>query len=314
MARLAYIQHPYFEKHDPGAGHPESPERVRAIQAYLQRKGFFERVQRFEPSTADRDFLTLNHAPEYIEYILRQKGKERVVLDGGDTILNPYSVEAALFAAGSAMLAVDLTFEQNFDRVFAAVRPPGHHAEFDRAMGFCIFNNIALAARYALKKGYAQKILIVDWDVHHGNGTQHAFYENRSVFYFSIHQYPLFPMTGLKNETGRGEGLGFTKNVPLAYGQGDEKYVAVMEETLTELDEKFHPDLILISAGFDAHKDDPIGGMQVTTEGFYKLTELVCRFANRTCNGRIISFLEGGYNLKALSESVYQHLLCLLKQ
>lgn len=313
MGRLAYIDHPIFDLHDPGSGHPECPERTRAIRAYLERKHFFERITRFEPQPAQRTLLELNHDPEYIDYILLQKGKEHVVLDGGDTVLNEHSVDAALLAAGSATLAVDLIFEQNFDKVFAAVRPPGHHAENDRAMGFCIFNNVALAAHYALQQGFAQRILIVDWDVHHGNGTQNAFYQSDRVFYFSIHQYPLFPMTGKADETGRGKGLGFTKNVPMPYGQGDTEYVHIMEKTLAELEEMFLPDLILISAGFDAHQDDPIGGMQVTTQGFYKLTELVCQFANRTAHGRIISFLEGGYHLEALAQSVYQHLLCLLK-
>ncbi len=180
-------------------------------------------------------------------------------------------------------------------------------------MGFCVFNNIAIAARYAIQQKYAQKILIVDWDVHHGNGTQHAFYDDDSVFYFSIHQYPLFPMTGLKSEIGEGKGRGFTRNIPLPYGRGDDEYIVLLEQSLEEIGQKFAPDLVLISAGFDAHKEDPLGGMQVTTAGFYKMTELVSRFANRFCQGRIISFLEGGYDLNALAESVYRHLLCLLK-
>ncbi len=313
MARLAYLYHPYFEKHNPGHGHPECPERLAAINGYLGRKGFWPRITKLQPESIDLEVLKLNHAPEYIDFILQQQGKEGIVLDNGDTILSSHSVEAALLAAGAATLAVDAVYKNDFDKVFAAVRPPGHHAEYDRAMGFCIFNNIALAARYALQQGYARKILIVDWDVHHGNGTQHAFYEDDSVFYFSMHQYPLFPMTGLKSETGRGKGLGFTKNIPLSYGQGDEEYVRILEEALDEIPRMFIPDLVLISAGFDAHREDPLGGMQVTTAGFYKVTELVSQFANRYAKGKIISFLEGGYHLAALAESVYQHLLCLLK-
>ena len=313
MGRLAYIAHPYFEKHNPGPGHPERPERLAAINSYLDRKGFWPRVQKLQAESIDPDLLKLNHDPEYIDFILKQKGKERVVLDGGDTVLSTFSVEAALLAAGAAVRSVDAVFREDFDKVFAAVRPPGHHAEREQAMGFCVFNNIAIAARYAIQQKYAQKILIVDWDVHHGNGTQHAFYDDDSVFYFSIHQYPLFPMTGLKSEIGEGKGKGFTMNIPLPYGRGDDEYIVLLEQSLEEIGQKFAPDLVLISAGFDAHKEDPLGGMQVTTAGFYKMTELVSQFANRFCQGRIISFLEGGYDLNALAESVYRHLLCLLK-
>ena len=313
MGRLAYIAHPYFEKHNPGSGHPERPERLAAINSYLDRKGFWPRVQKLQPESIDSELLKLNHDPEYIDFILKQKGKERVVLDGGDTVLSTFSVEAALLAAGAAVRSVEAVFREDFDKVFAAVRPPGHHAEREQAMGFCVFNNIAIAARYAIQQKYAQKILIVDWDVHHGNGTQHAFYDDDSVFYFSIHQYPLFPMTGLKSEIGEGKGKGFTRNIPLPYGRGDDEYIVLLERSLEEIGQKFAPDLVLISAGFDAHKEDPLGGMQVTTAGFYKMTELVSQFANRFCQGRIISFLEGGYDLNALAESVYRHLLCLLK-
>ncbi len=313
MARLAFIFHPLFEAHNPGAGHPERPERLKAIRDYLKNKGFWERVQTFEPEPAATEVLKEIHNPTYIEFVLQKQGQEGVLLDGGDTVLSARSVEAALRAAGAGIKAVDLMRKEKFDKIFAAVRPPGHHAETDRAMGFCVFNNVAVAARYAQMSGLAKKILIVDWDVHHGNGTQNAFYEDPDVFYFSIHQYPLFPMTGLKDETGRGAGKGFTKNVPLPYGQGDETYIQVLDQSLAEIEDIFKPELVMISAGFDAHQNDPIGGMRVTTEGFYKMTEILARFANKHCHGRVISFLEGGYNLEALSQSVYQHLVCLLK-
>lgn len=313
MGRLAFIYHPIFLEHHPGAGHPERPERLKAIVDFLKQKNFFTRIEQKEPIKITPQYLQLIHEPEYVEHILTLSGQQGVVLDGGDTVLSERSVEAALYAAGSGQVALELIFEQGFDKVFAAVRPPGHHAEHDRAMGFCVFNNVAVTARLAQQKNYAQKILIIDWDVHHGNGTQHAFYDDPTVFYFSMHQFPFYPMTGTADEIGLGAGQGFTLNVPLEYGQGDNQYVDVLENSLVQIEQQFKPDLVLISAGFDAHLNDPIGGMRVTTEGFYKLTELVAQFANHHCNGRIISFLEGGYHLKALAESVHQHLLCLLK-
>ncbi|WP_456406225.1 histone deacetylase family protein [Caldithrix abyssi] len=313
MGRLAIIFHPLFLEHNPGIGHPERPERLKAILDYLNEKNFLNRVDQFQPSEASEEALRLIHDQSHIDFIKNQAGKEGVTLDVGDTVLSKHSVGAALRAAGAGARALELVFKEGYDKVFAAVRPPGHHAERSRAMGFCVFNNVAIAARLAQREKFAEKILIIDWDVHHGNGTQHAFYEDPTVFYFSLHQYPLFPMTGLREETGSGPGKGFTLNVPLSYGQGDAEYVEHVERSLAAIESRFKPDLILISAGFDAHVKDPIGGMRLTTAGFYKLTEMVAQFANRYCTGRIISFLEGGYHLNALAESVHQHLVCMLK-
>ncbi len=313
MGRLAVVYHEIFQKHFPGAGHPERPERLQAILDFLEEKNFLSRVDLFQPKAIEPEALHLVHSTTYVEHILSLDGQNEVILDGGDTVLSTHSVQAALHAVGAGAKALQLMFEENYDKVFAAVRPPGHHAEPERAMGFCVFNNVAITARLAQKEKYAQKVLIVDWDVHHGNGTQHAFYKDPTVFYFSIHQFPLFPMSGLASESGQGAGQGFTLNVPLSYGQGDQQYVEVFEQSLLTIERSFKPDLVLISAGFDAHLHDPIGGMRVTSDGFYKLTEIVAQFANRHCNGRIISFLEGGYHLQALAESTYQHLLCLLK-
>ncbi len=313
MARLAYIYDTLFTQHDPGAGHPESPKRLQHIQGYLKKQGFFNRADLMNCLPATREQLMLAHSAEYIDFVLSFRGKEEALLDSGDTRLSADSVDAALLAAGAAIKAVDLVFEQQYDKVFAAVRPPGHHALRDSAMGFCVFNNIALCAAYALKNRMVKKVLIVDWDVHHGNGTQAAFYDNPYVFYLSLHQWPFYPMSGRAEETGTGKGMDFTMNIPLSSGCGNEEYVQALEKAFLKIEPFFTPDLVLISAGFDAHRDDPIGGMLLTEEGFYKITELTARFAQRHANGRVISFLEGGYHLSALPSSVSRHLQCLLK-
>jgi len=313
MGKLAFIYHPFFKQHNPGEGHPEQPRRVERIMEFLKEKGFWDRPVHFTPEAIDSHFLEFVHSSEYIKLVESYRGADYAVLDGGDTTINEYSVDAAFTAAGAAALAVDLVFEEHFDKVFAAVRPPGHHAEKNRAMGFCLFNNVAVAARYALQRAEVKKILIIDWDVHHGNGTQHIFYEDDTVYYLSLHQFPFYPGTGRADERGRGPGEEYTLNIPLSAGADDATYVQKLENALELVAERMTPDLILISAGFDAHVDDPLGGMRVTDSGFYKMTELVSHFAQKFCNGRIISLLEGGYNLDALALSVYRHLSCLLK-
>ena len=313
MGKLAYIYHPVFEKHNPGPGHPECPERLQSIQAYLKNKGFENRYTLFAPEPASEEIVELVHTKEYVESISNLSGVEHEVLDIGDTIVNEYSVEAAFRAAGAAEKAVDLIFNEGFDKVFCAVRPPGHHAEPNQAKGFCIFNNIAIAARVALKNKYAKKILIVDWDLHHGNGTQNTFYKDDAVFYFSMHQFPFYPGSGREDETGSGKGEGFTMNIPLISGRSEDEYIKNFEQALKKIEFVFQPDLVLISAGFDAHELDPIGGMLITSDGYYKLTEITVQFAQKHCGGRIISFLEGGYSFNGLSEGVYEHLKCLLK-
>ena len=313
MGKLAYIYHPVFEKHNPGPGHPECPERLQSIQAYLKNKGFENRYTLFAPEPASEEIVELVHTKEYVESISNLSGVEHEVLDIGDTIVNEYSVEAAFRAAGAAEKAVDLIFNEGFDKVFCAVRPPGHHAEPNQAKGFCIFNNIAIAARVAQKNKYAKKILIVDWDLHHGNGTQNTFYKDDAVFYFSMHQFPFYPGSGREDETGSGKGEGFTMNIPLISGRSEDEYIKNFEQALKKIEFVFQPDLVLISAGFDAHELDPIGGMLITSDGYYKLTEITARFAQKYCGGRIISFLEGGYSFNGLSEGVYEHLKCLLK-
>jgi acetoin utilization deacetylase AcuC-like enzyme len=314
MGRLAYIYDPVFLQHFPGAYHPESPTRLEVIQNILMRKGFFNKVSITEPVAATKEQICLIHDPGYVDYILSLRGEDGVVLDIGDTVLSTHSVDAALKAAGAAVTAVDLIFRHDqCDSAFAAVRPPGHHAERDRAMGFCIFNNLAIGAAYALDAGFAQKVLIIDWDLHHGNGTQNAFYNDNRVVYISAHQSPFFPGTGREDEHGGENARGHIINRPMSFGQTDEDMIRFLESSLEHVESFFIPDLICISAGFDAHRSDPIGSMQMTEAGFYKLTEIAAQFAQKHCNGRIISVLEGGYASESLGECVYQHVICLLK-
>jgi acetoin utilization deacetylase AcuC-like enzyme len=313
MGRLAYLYHPLFEAHDPGAGHPESPQRLRNIQEHLDKSGLWDRLSRFEPPPASREVIGQVHSAAYISFILSRRGAEHQILDDGDTVINAHSVDAALLAAGAVVYAADLIFKDDYDKVFCAVRPPGHHAENDRAMGFCIFNNVAIGARYARDRYGIKNIMIIDWDLHHGNGTQHIFYDDPGVLYISLHQFPYYPGTGRSSETGDGEGTGYTINLPLAPGSDDSAYTSALEQGLARAEQIMQPGLLIISAGFDAHQSDPLGAMQVSAEGFYKMTELVCRFAQKHCQGRVISVLEGGYSHPGLAESVLRHLQCFLK-
>jgi acetoin utilization deacetylase AcuC-like enzyme len=210
------------------------------------------------------------------------------------------------------MTAVDAIMEGQVDQAFCAVRPPGHHAEAARAMGFCLFNNVAVAARYIQERHGIQRVLIVDWDVHHGNGTQHSFDDDPSVLYFSTHQYPHYPGTGAATERGNGKGEGLTINVPMSGGQGDEEFREVFEKVLVPAADSFNPGFVLISAGFDAHRDDPLAGLGLTEDGFASLTQIVAGIALRHASGRVVSCLEGGYNLRALSASVDRHVQALL--
>ena len=235
----------------------------------------------------------------------------RISLDP-DTSMSPGSLTAAYLAAGGALAAVDAIMSRQVDQAFCAVRPPGHHAESGRAMGFCLFNNVAIAARYVQKKHGLKRVLIVDWDVHHGNGTQHSFEDDPSVLFFSAHQYPHYPGTGRKSERGRGAGEGFTINVPMEAGEGGEEYREIFQKSLVPTADSFKPEFVIVSAGFDAHKDDPLGNMGLTEEGYADLTGIVAGIAKRHAGGRILSSLEGGYHLTALAASVDRHIQALL--
>ncbi|MBI4400897.1 MAG: histone deacetylase [Nitrospirae bacterium] len=312
MARTGFVYHPDYLKHDMGFGHPESPERLRAIVLRLEASGVLDRLVRIEPVLASDEWITQVHAPSYLAGLkARSPSSGRVSLDP-DTSISPGSLPAAYLAAGGALAAADAIMAGKVENAFCAVRPPGHHAERDRAMGFCLFNNVAIAARYLQRRHGVERVLIVDWDVHHGNGTQHTFSDDPSVLFFSTHQYPYYPGTGRATERGEGKGEGTTINVPMSSGQGDEDYRDVFERVLVPATDAFRPDFVLISAGFDAHRDDPLAGMGLTEDGYATLSGIVAGIARRHSRGRILSCLEGGYNLNALSASVERHLLALL--
>jgi acetoin utilization deacetylase AcuC-like enzyme len=292
------IADPLFKDHLTGFNHPESPERYDAIMNHL--KGY----PIFSPRDATEEDLLRCHTASYIHLVQKEIIEGQTTLSTGDVNVSAKSYKAALRAVGAVLTAVDLVMENKTKRVFCVVRPPGHHACSDMGMGFCLFNNIAIGARYAQEKYQIKRVLIVDWDVHHGNGTQEIFHEDPSIFYFSTHQFPLYPGTGAASE----KGAGTIYNVPIMAGEtAREEVLQAYKETLQMEMEKFRPELVMISAGFDAHKDDPLGGLKLNTEDYATLTEAVKKVADKYASGRIISVLEGGYNLKALEEAAKVH-------
>jgi len=309
--RVGFVYDDVYLEHQTGPGHVERPERLEAIVERLQESGLLAQLVRIEPQPAAREWIATVHAADYIQRLEKSCEGGVRYFDSLDTTISDRSYEAALVAAGGVLAAVDAVMEGKIHSAFCAVRPPGHHALEDRAMGFCLFNNVAIAARYLQKKHKLKKVLIVDWDVHHGNGTQATFYDDPTVLYFSVHQYPFYPGSGAEGERGDGKGLGLTINAPLPAGCGDDKYMEVFQERLKPAALKFQPDFVLVSAGFDAHEDDLLGGMRVTSEGFGRLTRVVKEIAGACCQGRIVSMLEGGYELEGLAESVEAHLRAL---
>jgi len=301
-----------YLQHNTGAGHPERAERLTSIIKRLETTGLMDRLTLIEPRAATEAQLTSVHAAEYVARIRRLVEQGGTYADSRDTPVSKQSYTAALHAAGGVLAAVDAVMEGNVRSAFCAVRPPGHHALRDRAMGFCLFNNVAIAARYVQQKHKLGKVLIVDWDVHHGNGTQAMFDDDPHVFYFSVHRSPFYPGTGSVEERGTGRGLGTTCNVPLPAGSGDDAYRKAFETKLVPAAAEFKPDFVIVSAGFDAHEDDPLGGMKVTAGGYAELTRIVRKIADTHCRGRLISVLEGGYGLDGLAASVAAHLRVLL--
>ena len=294
--KAGLVYDPIYLEHDTGA-HVENSQRLISIMSHLEETGMKEKLISFSPRLASIEEVEMVHAPEYV---FRIKGMAE---NGGgwldpDTVMCPRSYEVALYAVGGLLSAVEEVMAGEVDSAFALVRPPGHHATRNRAMGFCIFNNVAIAAKFALANFNIERILIVDFDVHHGNGTQEAFYGDPKVLYFSTHQYPFYPGTGWLDETGTGEGEGYTVNFPMAAGWGDEQYLRAFNEVLVPVAKKFQPQLILVSAGFDPHWADDIAMMQMSVTGFAQIAKILKQLAIELCHGHLILTLEGGYNLQ----------------
>jgi acetoin utilization deacetylase AcuC-like enzyme len=310
MKKVGFLYDDIFLKHEMPPGHPESPQRLIHILDTLKNSDFWNQLIHIRPRRALEEDILRVHTDNYFERIKAFTG-----FYDGDTYVSEHSFEAALFAAGAVIEAIDKCKSGHIERAFCAVRPPGHHAEADRAMGFCIFNNIAVGARYAQKIGY-QRVFIIDFDVHHGNGTQHIFEEDDTVFYFSTHQYPHYPGTGKDSERGRGKGEGYVYNIPMPYGSGDKEFYEAYRDILPRLVKNFRPDIILVSAGYDIHVKDPLAGLNVTNEGMRSIIRgiLLRRTTTYLPSLPYVFALEGGYSLQALGESVMMTIKELLEE
>lgn len=306
MTTLLY-SHESSLNHDTGMGHPECAERIRAIERVLSGDQFCG-LERLNAPRADPDIIKLAHPSEYIKAIERAAPEHGFTHIDGDTLMSPGSLEAAFRAVGGAVDAVDRVMAAKAGNAFCAMRPPGHHAETMQPMGFCLFNNIAIAAKYACARHGAERVAVVDFDVHHGNGTQEIFWENKNLLYASTHQMPLFPGTGAKTETGQGNIF----NAPLRAGDGGSELREAFEARLLPALDAFNPDLLFISAGFDAHANDPLGALMFREEDFAWVTQKLVDLADRKCEGRVVSLLEGGYDLSALANSVGEHVKVLM--
>ncbi len=317
MKKVGFSYHPIYLEHQTGRFHPERSSRLEAILRQLKKDGLDSQMLPIEAFEASTDWIQEIHDEKYINRIHSACQEEKSFLDTEDCPISPKTYEAALWSVGGVLAAVDqvMTSNSNIERAFCAVRPPGHHAEQSQAMGFCFFNNIAIAARYIQKEYHLNKVFILDWDVHHGNGTQHSFDRDPNVFYCSLHEDPrhCYPGTGYAEETGLGNGKGYTLNCPIAPLTEEKYFLETFETKVLTAIENFKPDFILLSAGFDAHKDDPLAHLNLTETGYAKMTDSIVSLADSFCKGRVISVLEGGYNLLALGNSVSAHIQSLMK-
>jgi acetoin utilization deacetylase AcuC-like enzyme len=308
----ALLADPICLRHKLGRGHPERPERYEAVVSALDGAGLMAQMLRIAPRAATADELAACHTREYIELVAAEVADGSRVLSTGDTDICPESLDVALAAAGGVLQAVDAVVEGRAQNAFCVVRPPGHHANADRGMGFCIFNNVALAARYAQRRHGLERVLIADWDVHHGNGTQDIFYADGSVFFFSTHQHPWYPGTGSAEETGEGAGRRTTLNCPFPAGSGRAEILGAFQQKLLPAARNFKPDLVLISAGFDSRAGDPLGGFTLSDGDFADLTALLLEIAGSYAGGRLVSVLEGGYSLEGLAAAAEAHVKALV--
>ena len=307
----AYVYHPIYLEHN-RPSHPENARRLLQIMETLDSQGLKDRLTLLEPRRAEQDELLLVHTEGHVQRVREVSERGGGNLDP-DTYVSPRSYEAALMATGGLLQAVEAVLAGEIDNGFALVRPPGHHATADRAMGFCLFNNVAVAARAALDREPVSRVFIADFDVHHGNGTADLFADDPNVFYFSTHQYPYYPGTGAQDELGRGAGMGTTLNVPLPTNVGDAGYARIFESLVWPLVRRFSPDLILVSAGYDGHWNDPLAHMSLSVTGYARMSQELVAMADEFCDGRIVFTLEGGYNLDVLGYGVLNAFHALMK-
>ena len=310
--KTALVHHPIYQKHDTGPGHPETAMRYQVVMNALREDvHFWERLHEITPEKASKGLILAAHSPQHYKRVENafETGHDRL---DADTVVSMKSFDAALFATGGAIAGVDAVMHGEAKNAFVAARPPGHHATGEHPMGFCLFNNVAVAAKYA-QNNYKEieRVAVIDWDVHHGNGTQGIFYDDPSVYFFSMHQYPWYPGTGAKGETGFGRGLGSTMNIPVKANTQAGEQTRMFEAALEDISKNFRPDLIFISAGFDAHLTDPLGQLRLEDKDFISMTRTVKEWADDACDGRIISCLEGGYNLDTLGLTVKNHVAAL---
>jgi acetoin utilization deacetylase AcuC-like enzyme len=297
-----------YQNHNTGEGHPEKIDRVTAVIDNFKKIDNKELIWK-KPTKFDQSFLINTHSSEYIDLVSKSFPENGLAFLDGDTVVSPGSKEATKDAVGSIITAIDGVQQKEFKNAFCAVRPPGHHAEKDKAMGFCIYNNVAVGANYLIEKYKYNKVAIIDFDVHHGNGTQDIFYDNKKVLYISTHQYPYYPGSGSEKETGKFNNI---LNIPLEAGTSAEQYLNAYENVLKKLKE-FKPEFLLFSAGFDAHIDDPLAQLRLSSEDFYHITKRTLEVSKSICNGNVVSILEGGYDLRALQDSTKRHVDALIE-